>query len=160
MKVNVLGTRSLLEYAQEVQTVVAFVYTSSATVVHDEVNDRLDIDDSAPIPGMLVRKDGYSHSKAVAESLVLNANRQDGKMLTTAIRTSGVFGEDDLTTVKPMVNTAAEGKYKFQVGNGRNLFDWTYVREVVHAHVLAAQLLLKTFNSGSGSLRLGEESRV
>ena len=66
MKVNVLGTRSLLEYAQEVQTVVAFVYTSSATVVHDEVNDRLDIDDSAPVLYMPMRKDAYGHSKAVA----------------------------------------------------------------------------------------------
>ena len=29
------------EYAQELQTVVVFVYTSSATVVHDEVNNGL-----------------------------------------------------------------------------------------------------------------------
>ena len=77
-------------------------------------------------------------AKPWPESLVLNASRQDGKMLTTAIRPYGVFGEDNLTTVKPMVNAVAEGKFKFQVGNCRNLFDWIYVREVVHAHVLAA----------------------
>ena len=148
MRVNILGTRNLLECAQEGQTVVAFVYTSSATVVHDEVNDRFDIDDNAPVLYMPVRKDTYDHSKAVTDSLILNANCQDSKMLTTAIHPSGMFGEDDLITVKPMVNAAAEVKYKYQVGNGRNLFDWTYVGNVAHAHVLAAQVLPRAFNSG------------
>ena len=147
MKVNVLGTRNLLECAQEMQTVVGFVYTSSASIMQDSINDKLDIDESALVFYLPVQKDPYSHSKAVAESFVLKANRHNGKMLTTAIRPSGLFGEDDLNCVKPMVDAAAEGKYKYQVGNGRNLFDWTYVGNAADAHILAAQALLKTSKS-------------
>lgn len=33
------------------------------------------------------------------------------------------------------------GKTKFQVGNNRNYFDWTYVDNVVHAHLVAAERL-------------------
>lgn len=143
MEVNVRGTRNLLECAQEVRTVLAFVYTSSASVVHDSISDVFDIDESAPVLYMPAQKGLYAHSKSVAENLVLEANRKNGGMLTTAIRPSGLFGEDDLTTVKPMVDAAAEGKYRYQVGNGKNLFDWTYVGNAVDAHILAAQTLLK-----------------
>lgn len=33
------------------------------------------------------------------------------------------------------------GKTKFQVGSNENLFDWTYVDNVVHAHVIASERL-------------------
>lgn len=41
------------------------------------------------------------------------------------------------------MDNAAAGKLKFQIGNGKNLFDWTYVGNVIDAHVLAAQALLR-----------------
>ena len=149
MRVNVLGTRNLLECSQDTRTVLAFIYTSAASVLNDSVNDSLDVDENSPVLYMPIQKSPYGHSKAVAESLVLKANRQNGKMLTTAIRPSGLFGENDLTAVKPMVNAAVEGKHKYQIGDGRNLFDWTYIGNAVHAHILAAQALLKASNSNS-----------
>lgn len=36
------------------------------------------------------------------------------------------------------------GKHKFQLGDNNNLFDWTYVGNVAHAHALAAVALLHT----------------
>lgn len=36
------------------------------------------------------------------------------------------------------------GKTKFQVGSNENLFDWTYVDNVVHAHLIASERLSKT----------------
>jgi sterol-4alpha-carboxylate 3-dehydrogenase (decarboxylating) len=35
------------------------------------------------------------------------------------------------------------GKTKFQVGSNENLFDWTYVDNVVHAHLIASERLSK-----------------
>lgn len=36
-----------------------------------------------------------------------------------------------------------EGKAKYQMGNNENMFDWTYVENVVYAHILAAKQLHK-----------------
>ncbi|KAI4200550.1 MAG: hypothetical protein LQ346_002349 [Caloplaca aetnensis] len=143
-KINIGGTRNLLEASKEVQSVKVFVYTSSASVVHDSVSDLFDGDDTLPLLFMPQQKSDYSHTKAMAEKLVLQANRVNGSLLTVSLRPSGMFGEDDPTTVKPMVDAAAGGKYRFQIGNGKNLFEWTYVGNVVDAHILAVQTLLET----------------
>lgn len=47
-KVNVDGTRNLFECAAKIG-VKAFVYTSSASVVHDNVGDLVDADESLPV---------------------------------------------------------------------------------------------------------------
>lgn len=143
MNVNVNGTRNLLECAQGAGSVKAFVYTSSASVIHDSVSDLVDVDESSPVLYMPVQREAYSHTKALAEALVLAANGKHGNMLTAALRPSGLFGEGDLTAVKPMVEAAASGKYRYQIGSGKTLFDWTYVENASQAHILAAQALLK-----------------
>lgn len=119
------------------------MYTSSASVVHDAVSDLIEGDDSLPLVYLPVQKEMYSHSKAVADQLVLDSNSTTGGMLTTSIRPSGIFGEHD-NTAKGFADTAAAGKLKFQIGNGKNLFDWTYNENVIDAHILAAQALLKS----------------
>ncbi|KAI9814560.1 MAG: hypothetical protein M1827_003115 [Pycnora praestabilis] len=149
MKVNVDGTRNLLEVAKECESVEAFVYTSSASVIHDSVSNLVEVDESSPVLYLPDQKEPYNHTKAMAEALVLAANRKNGDMLTIAIRPSGLFGEGDLTTVKPMVEAAAAGKYKFQIGDGKNLFDWTYVGNAAQAHILAAQALLRAYKSST-----------
>ncbi|PIO23569.1 hypothetical protein AB205_0025450 [Aquarana catesbeiana] len=42
-----------------------------------------------------------------------------------------------------MVETAKSGKMKIMIGNGQNLVDFTYVENVVHGHILAAEYLQK-----------------
>ena len=142
MRVNVNGTRNLVECALSTEDTIAFVYTSSASVIHDSISDLVDVDESAPVLYMPVQREAYNHTKALAESLVLEANRKNCRLLTTAIRPSGLFGEGDLTTVKPMVEAAASGKYKYQVGDGNSPFDWTYVGNAAQAHILAALALV------------------
>jgi sterol-4alpha-carboxylate 3-dehydrogenase (decarboxylating) len=39
------------------------------------------------------------------------------------------------------MNTLTSGKHKYQLGNGENLFDWTYVDNITHAHLLASDKL-------------------
>ncbi|RDL37222.1 Sterol-4alpha-carboxylate 3-dehydrogenase (Decarboxylating) [Venustampulla echinocandica] len=137
------GLLDLPLYMKELGT-KAFVYTSSASVVHDSVSDLIEGDDSLPLVYLPVQQEIYSHSKAVADQLVLDSNSTtEGGMLTTSIRPSGIFGEND-ATAKGFVDTAAAGKLKFQIGNGNNLFDWTYNENLVDAHILAAQALLKS----------------
>lgn len=67
-------------------------------------------------------------------------------MLTATIRPSGIFGERD-ETAKRFADNAAAGRLKLQIGNGKNLFDWTFNENVIHAHVLAAQGLLRSFEA-------------
>ena len=43
-----------------------------------------------------------------------------------------------------MMDVLKSGKTKFQVGTNENLFDWTYVDNVVHAHLVAAERLALT----------------
>ena len=143
MRVNVDGTQNLVDCALSTEDTIAFVYTSSASVVHDSISDLVEADEKAPVLYMPLQREAYSHTKALAETLVLEANRKNGRLLTTAIRPSGLFGEGDLTTVKPMVEAAASGKYKYQVGDGNNAFDWTYIGNAAQAHILAALALVK-----------------
>ena len=119
-----------------------FVYLSSASVVHDSVSDMTDGDDSLPLLYLPDQTEIYSHSKAVADQLVLDANSTTPEgMLTSCIRPSMIFGEGDNVT-RQLVERAAEGKYKWQIGDGTNECDWTFNENVIHAQFLAMEALL------------------
>lgn len=137
-KVNIGGAKNLLRAAEAVSTVKAFIYTSSASVIHDGASDLVFATDDTPIVILPAQRCLYSHNKAMGEKFVLEAHRQAGNMLTCSIRLSDMFGEDDPSSTKPMIDAAASGKYRYQMGDGRNLFDRTLVENVVPAHVLAA----------------------
>lgn len=156
LKVNVDGTKNLLKAAQAVGTVKAFIYTSSASVVHDGTSDLLNADDSAPVVLLPKQKSTYTHSKVLAEQAVLSANRSSqgdgaGTMLTVSIRLSGMFGPNDPSSTKPVIEAAKNGKFRYQMGDGTNLFDRTYVDNIVQAHLLAAHAL------HSASTKRGDE---
>jgi sterol-4alpha-carboxylate 3-dehydrogenase (decarboxylating) len=153
LRVNVVGTRNLIDCAQDIGCVKAFVYTSSASVVHDAEGDLIDGDATYPLVFLPRQKEVYSHSKALGEQIVLGAN-QRGKMLTVALRPSGIFGENDTTQVKRLVESAAAGKLKIQIGNGKNQFDFTYVGNVVDAEIMAAQRLV------AQTLKVTDDKRI
>ena len=142
-KVNVEGTRNLLECAGQVG-VKAFVYTSSASIVHDAVSDLVDADENYPVLRIPQQTEIYSHTKGLADDLVLAANRKYGGMLTASIRPAGIFGEGDVQMLPNMLRAYYDGKTKWQLGNNENFFDFTYVGNVAHAHILAAKELMKT----------------
>lgn len=146
-RVNVFGTRNLLECARSIKTVKAFVYTSSASVVHDSISDLADADETFPVLYMPEQKEVYSHTKALAEDLVRAANNPSDGFLTVSLRPAGMFGEGDQNTLRKMIENAESGKNKFQIGSGKNLFDWTYVGNAARAHILASEKLLLTSSS-------------
>jgi sterol-4alpha-carboxylate 3-dehydrogenase (decarboxylating) len=73
---------------------------------------------------------------------VLEANRSPSNFLTCAIRPAGIFGERDVQILPKMITALRKGQSKFQVGANNNLFDFTYVENVAHGHLLAVQALL------------------
>ena len=151
-KVNIDGTRNLLECAGEAGCVKAFIYTSSSSIIHDSVSDLIHADENYPILKRPVQREVYSESKGIAEELVMAANRQYGNMLTTAVRPAGIIGEGDVQIVPNMLKAYYKGQTRFQLGENENLFDFTYVANVVHAHILAAEALLVTASRRSPPL--------
>ncbi|OTA64526.1 C-3 sterol dehydrogenase/C-4-like protein [Hypoxylon sp. EC38] len=151
-KVNVDGTRAVITACQK-NNVKALVYTSSASVMSDNRNDLINANEDYPVIRGKMQTEYYSETKAHAEKLVLEANRAEGTdLLTTAIRPSGIFGEGDMQLVHHTVQVLREGKDKVQVGLNDNLFDFTYVENVAHAHLLAARALLVTHASTTDPL--------
>ncbi|KAI4261643.1 MAG: hypothetical protein L6R42_003159 [Xanthoria sp. 1 TBL-2021] len=145
--VNVDGTRNLLECARDIKTVKAFVYTSSASVVHDSVSNLVNADESFPLLFLPVQREVYSHTKALADDLVRDFNSPKQGLLTVCLRPAGIFGEGDTNTLQKMIENAQSGKNKYQVGSGKNLFDWTYVANAASAHILASEALLTAASS-------------
>jgi sterol-4alpha-carboxylate 3-dehydrogenase (decarboxylating) len=130
-----------------------------------EGKDQRGVDETTPIP--ISGLDSYTQTKALAEKLVLEASGQGG-MLTAAIRPHGIFGPgvrfdmgdkvmsmivmltihlsayiqptiQDRQFFPVLVANARKGKSKYALGDGKNVADFTYVGNVAHAHLLAAE---------------------
>ncbi|KAJ8440120.1 hypothetical protein Cgig2_003445 [Carnegiea gigantea] len=100
-------------------------------------------------PSMTHHNDSYSATKAEGEALVLKANGENG-LLTCCIRPSSIFGPGDRLLVPSLVDAARAGKSKlfalvdngqFIIGDGNNMYDFTYVENVAHAHICAERAL-------------------
>ncbi|KJZ70882.1 hypothetical protein HIM_09747 [Hirsutella minnesotensis 3608] len=146
-RVNVMGTRNMLEAARRAKTVQAFVNTCSSSVVHDNLTDLHDIDETFPVLKYPQQKRVYTLTKAEAEAEVLAANRQggDASMLTTSLRPATTFGPRDDVCMGKIVANARAGKAKFQTGTGGNYYDFVYVTNVADAHFLAARALVRAY---------------
>jgi sterol-4alpha-carboxylate 3-dehydrogenase (decarboxylating) len=145
-KVNIEGTQNLIDCAGKSGYVKAFVYTSSSSVIHDTISDLNMADESYPVLKWPQSREYYSHTKGVAEGIVLAANRKYGDMLTCAIRPSGIFGEGDVQILPNLLSVYRAGRNNVQLGDNKNYFDYTYVGNVAHAHLLAAKALLQTLS--------------
>ncbi|KAF6731290.1 Sterol-4-alpha-carboxylate 3-dehydrogenase, decarboxylating [Oryzias melastigma] len=136
-RVNVVGTQTVIQACMEAG-VQKLVLTSSASVVYEGTDIKNGKED---LPYAKKPIDYYTQTKIKQEKLVLEAcNKQKG-FLTVAIRPHGIFGPRDPQLVPILVDTARRGKMKFIIGNGANLVDFTYVENVVHGHILAAERL-------------------
>ncbi|KAK3693845.1 3-beta hydroxysteroid dehydrogenase/isomerase family-domain-containing protein [Podospora appendiculata] len=149
-KVNVDGTAAIVDACRKTG-VKALVYTSSASVMSDNKSDLINADERWPVIRGADQSEYYSETKAAAEELVLAANRspESPTLLTCAIRPSGIMGEGDTMVLYHMINIYRQGRNNVQVGNNENLFDFTYVENVAHGHLLAARALLLTAASST-----------
>ena len=140
--VNIEGTRLLLNALYELPSPKVLVYTSSSSVVHDNRTDLVNAREDLPLCFEPDQIEHYTHTKAVAETIILDSNRRHG-LLTAAIRACILFGEGDITTTPPILQNAKAGRTKFQIGDGTNLCDFTYMGNAAYAHILAAQALVR-----------------
>nr|GMD71436.1 3beta-hydroxysteroid-dehydrogenase/ decarboxylase-like isoform X1 [Ipomoea batatas] len=135
--VNVQGTKNVIDACVELK-VKRLIYTSSPSVVFDGVHGIFNGDESMPYPAK--HNDSYSATKAEGEALVLKANGING-LLTCCIRPSSIFGPGDRLLVPSLVTAARAGKSKFIIGDGNNMYDFTYVENVAHGHLCAERAL-------------------
>ncbi|KAH9727482.1 3beta-hydroxysteroid-dehydrogenase/decarboxylase isoform 3 [Citrus sinensis] len=133
----VQGAKNVVTACRECK-VRRLVYNSTADVVFDGSHDIHNGDETLTCCWKF--QDLMCDLKAQAEALVLFANNIDG-LLTCALRPSNVFGPGDTQLVPLLVNLAKPGWTKFITGSGENMSDFTYVENVAHAHVCAAEAL-------------------
>ena len=79
--------------------------------------------------------------------MVLAHNRKSNNMLTSAIRPAGIIGEREVQfTYNALLHARNSKPYllRFQLGKNDNLFDFTYVANIVYGHLLAAERLIAT----------------
>jgi sterol-4alpha-carboxylate 3-dehydrogenase (decarboxylating) len=133
--VNLKGTQNIIKVCQECG-VQRLVLTSTCSVVYEGVDIK-----NAPETTPYAKKpiDYYTETKILQEKEVLKANNGT-TFLTVAIRPHGIFGPKDVA-VSTMIVQAKKG-LKFVLGDGKNVVDWTHVKNVVHAHILAAEQLI------------------
>ena len=135
--VNVEGTKNLVHAAQAAG-VKRFVYTASNSVVMG----------GKPIPGGDETlpytdrfNDLYTETKVVAERFVLSQNGVDG-LLTCSIRPSGIWGRGDQTMFRKLFESVVAGHIKVLVGRKNARLDNSYVHNLIHGFVLAAEHLV------------------
>eukprot|EP01100_Stratorugosa_tubuloviscum_P007616 TRINITY_DN314_c0_g4_i1.p1 TRINITY_DN314_c0_g4~~TRINITY_DN314_c0_g4_i1.p1 ORF type:complete len:364 (-),score=166.79 TRINITY_DN314_c0_g4_i1:29-1120(-) len=147
-EVNVRGTRTLLESC-EIVGVKQLIFTSTASVVFDGSDVR---NGDETMNYCKKHLDPYNETKAIAEQEVLAADysRTNTKLQTCAIRPAGIFGPRDRQAWPGFIAAAREGKSKVKLGDGQNLFDWTYVGNVAYAHVLAYEKMKDPTNKIHG----------
>ncbi|KAK5174446.1 erg26, C-3 sterol dehydrogenase [Saxophila tyrrhenica] len=144
-KVNVEGTKNVVRACQETG-VKAMVHTSTASVVHDTKSDLVNANEEYPLIMGKDQPEYYTVTKAQAEIHVLASNRtkEYPKFLTAALRPSAMFGEGDVQLIPPGLSAYYKGQTKVQIGQNDNLFDFTNIVNVAHAHHLALAALLAT----------------
>eukprot|EP01135_Chromosphaera_perkinsii_P002719 Nk52_evm87s226 gene=Nk52_evmTU87s226 len=136
--VNVEGTKNIVEACKEAD-VNRLVLTSSASVSFEGI-DLKNADENVPYAAKPI--DYYTETKILQEKIVLGANNGD-TLFTAAIRPHSIFGPRDMQMIPTIVDTARRGKMKLIIGDGNNLVDFTYVKNVVHGHILAMEHLDK-----------------
>ncbi len=131
---NVIGTQNVIA-ACRAQYVPKLIFTSSPSVVFNN-QPQSGCDETIPYPPHY--ENFYSHTKAMAEQMVLKANGED--LLTVSLRPHLIWGPRDAHLLPRLIDRARSGKL-IQVGDGTNNVDITYVEDAARSHLLAADAL-------------------
>ncbi len=146
-RINVVGTQNVLQACLK-HNVRYLVYTSSPSVVF---NGQSLVNVSEKVGYGNPRKMcAYAKTKMVAERLVLRANGEKG-LKTVALRPHLIWGPGDNHLI-PTILKAAQQRRLFQVGNGDNWVDISYVTNVAQAHLLALKALQNASSSVAGKV--------
>ncbi|PVV00190.1 hypothetical protein BB560_005389 [Smittium megazygosporum] len=136
-RVNIDGTRALLDVCKE-SGIKNFIYTSSASVVYSGA-PLVYVDETVSYAKPFA--DYYSETKAIAEQMCLKEN-DPKNFRVVVLRPSGIFGPGD-NQVTPGALAAQRRGFPplIQIGDNSALFDFTYVDNLVDAHITASDKL-------------------
>ena len=117
-----------------------FVYTASNSVVMG--GKRISGGDET-LPYTERFNDLYTETKVVAEKFVLVARTAvRSGLLTCSIRPSGIWGRGDQTMFRKVFESVLAGHVKVLVGGKNVKLDNSYVHNLIHGFILAAQHLV------------------
>ena len=136
--INVEGTKNLLHALQKAGG-KRFVYTASNSVI---IEGKPIAGGTEDTPYTNRFNDLYTETKVVAEKWVLEQNGEGG-VYTCSIRPSGIWGPGDQTMFKMFFEQILDGVFIAQVGDGSALIDNSYVHNLIHGQILAAQHLVE-----------------
>lgn len=136
--INVGGTQNLLTAGQS-NGVKRFIYTASNSVV---IGGKPISNGDESLPYTDRFNDLYTETKVAAEKWVLAQNGVGG-VLTCSIRPSGIWGPGDQTMFRQLFAQMVSGLLKVRVGNGKTRLDNSYVHNLIHGQILAAQHLVE-----------------
>ncbi|CAN9384451.1 unnamed protein product [Alternaria alternata] len=145
-QVNVVGTQNILECTKAVGTVRALVYTSSSSVVHNQRSPMVEATEDQPVLLHPNQPEYYSHTKALAEKMVLAANRENG-LLTAVVRPAALYGAGDSIMTTNVTQQALSGRANIQFGHQSYLYDTCYVENCTYAQLLLVKALLDASSS-------------
>lgn len=131
---NVRATERVIEGCRAAG-VRKLLFTSSPSVIASG-DDLRGVDESVPYPQHYLAQ--YPRTKAIAEQRVLGANCAE--LRTIALRPHLIFGPGDTSLTKKILERARAGRL-VQVGNGKNIVDFTYIDDCVDAHIAALAAL-------------------
>lgn len=125
-KTNVEGTKNVIESAIDSPTHPWIIYASSREVYGEQ--HHLPVEESAPLQPVNV----YGESKVEAESIILAARNKG--LSTAVLRFSNVYGStsDHEDRVIPAFCYAAAFGKEIRVEGKNNLFDFTYIEDVIN----------------------------
>jgi 3beta-hydroxy-delta5-steroid dehydrogenase/steroid delta-isomerase len=139
--INVEGTKSLLRHLQKAGG-KRFVYTASNSVI---IGGKPIQNGTEDTPYTNRFNDLYTETKVVAEKWVLEQDGKEG-VHTCSIRPSGIWGAGDQTVFAQYFQQVIAGLLIARIPLGSPKLDNSYVHNLIHGQILAAQHL---FDGGS-----------
>lgn len=154
-ELNVGGTGNILSAAKSCN-VQALVLTSSSQVIADDLwHEYPNMNENVPVPASSLV---YGESKAMAERLVLAANSPS--LATCALRPSVIFGPGDYQLIPAVHACIAKREMPWIIGSADNLYDFTSVFNVAHAHVLAVENLTSSKTAAGEAIFISNDQPI
>jgi len=127
-KNNVVSTKNLLE---EIKGIQKFIYISTPSI-YFRFTDQFHIREDSALPEKFVNH--YTSTKYLAEQEVLNFTLR--KIVRVVLRPRAIIGAGDTVIVPRVIRAFNAGKLRI-IGDGKNICDFTSVKNIAHAVYLA-----------------------
>ena len=150
---NITGTKNIVDSCL-MNNVQRLVYTSTPSVVFSAA-DICKGDEGLSYSAKPLCS--YARSKIIAERYVLAQRGTNLKLCS--LRPHLIWGPKDPHLIPRLLAKGRQKALKI-VGNGLNLVDITYIDNVVHAHLLAAENLASSCEADGKAYFIGQEKPV